>query len=841
MTRRDSLRNLAAEVHYLASAPGIDKNWFLHLQSQFERARPILFTGAGFSAAARNVSGEPIPLVSTLRAQLWEICFPGTPAEEGSSLQDLYEHALRRNRARLADLLTRSLTVLPDSLPEWYGRALSLPWQRCYTLNIDNLEEAAVTKFHLPRRIIPISATAASAAEQRPSDLAGKLEFIHLNGTLQDVPENVTFSTTQYAERLARPEPLYLRFAADLLTSPVIFVGTRLDEPPLWQHLTLRLARGGRELRELRHRSYLVSPTLDRARTALLAEFNVEHIPMGAEEFVNKVLDELQPASRKGLEYLSSSAASVERDDRRLKEVSELANKPTEHNEFLLGNEPIWADIQANRAISRECDETLWERTSVALKQEQAKGLIVITGTAGSGKSASLMRLCLRLAADGVHVGWVDRHSDLSPRQIRSAMRSENAPPVLAIDDADMYGPELAAWVRDLVRGDPRPLVIAATRSGKVDRVLSPVVLKDVAKEEIAMPHLADADINLLIDLLDREKRLGILTGKLRSEQERAFKEQAGRQLLVAMMQATSGKKFEEKAVQELLELETDAQRIYALLAVATSYRFGLTRDEILIASSDFTNAALNALQQLVGRHIVVEREGGFVWARHRRIGEIITDELAKQGQLTETVIGLARLAAAKVAPSLRRQDRAWRMLVTFLNHDFLVRTVGLEVSRNLYGSLESVLSWDFHFWLQRGSLEVEVGDLNLAEHFLNTARSFSPEDVYLQTEWAYLLFRKACDNPAGKDAPELVKEASDTLESLMVRVGDPYPYHLLGSQGLSWARRGIPSSREKEAYLHRLTIKLQEGCKKYPKEKDLQQLLSDLKREYLGVAVPKT
>ena len=61
-----------------------------------------------------------------------------------------------------------------------------------------------------------------------------------------------------------------------------------------------------------------------------------------------------------------------------------------------------------------------------------------------------------------------------------------------------------------------------------------------------------------------------------------------------------------------------------------------------------------------------------------------------------------------------------------------------------LDGSLETILSWDPHFWLQRGSLEVDFGDLNLAEHFLSMSRSFNPDDVFLQTEWAYLLFKKA-------------------------------------------------------------------------------------------------
>jgi hypothetical protein len=61
----------------------------------------------------------------------------------------------------------------------------------------------------------------------------GDLDVIHLNGTLGDVPDGVTFSVTQYAQRLPGSDPIYRRLSAELLTSPFVFVGTSLDEPPL--------------------------------------------------------------------------------------------------------------------------------------------------------------------------------------------------------------------------------------------------------------------------------------------------------------------------------------------------------------------------------------------------------------------------------------------------------------------------------------------------------------------------------------------------------------------------------------------------------------------------------
>jgi hypothetical protein len=162
------------------------------------------------------------------------------------------------------------------------------------------------------------------------------------------------------------------------------------------------------------------------------------------------------------------------------------------------------------------------------------------------------------------------------------------------------------------------------------------------------------------------------------------------------------------------------------------------------------------------------------------------------------------------------------------------------ESARNLYGALEQPLVWDYHFWLQRGSLEVEFGDLALAELFLNTSRGLAPGDLYVENEYAYLLFRKAIENPNAGEAADFVKEATDSLEYLMSRTGTPYPYHVLGSQGLSWARRGISSPQERGRYLQKLRAKLEEGCAKYPHQEDLGKLLEDIKREYLQTAVPQ-
>ena len=110
------------------------------------------------------------------------------------------------------------------------------------------------------------------------------------------------------------------------------------------------------------------------------------------------------------------------------------------------------------------------------------------------------------------------------------------------------------------------------------------------------MPPLTDGDIDGLLSVLDQHNRLGALKGKTLEERRHVLSGQCGRQLLVAMTEATSGRKFEEKAIQELTDLEGDAAKVYALVAVSHAFRFPLQRDEVLLALGDASNVSLNVV-----------------------------------------------------------------------------------------------------------------------------------------------------------------------------------------------------------------------------------------------------
>lgn len=560
---------------------------------------------------------------------------------------------------------------------------------------------------------------------------------------------------------------------------------------------------------------------------------------MTAEEFTCAVLEPLHADASHGHSVLDSYSAGEPGAGGPLREVSDFRVELSERTAFLLGQEPQWSDIHSGRAVERENDQTLLASADRLLLAEHG-GLLVVTGTAGSGKSTALKRLAARLVARGERVAWIDRDIETPPASIRAAMRDPASPRVLAVDDADSYGGQLSPTIREVLRSGRRCLVIVAIRSGRIDRVIKPQILEDVESAEIAIPHLGDRDIDLLIDALDRDNRLGVLKGKSIDQQRRAFRDQAGRQLLVAMIQATSGKRFEEKAADELRELEAEAHRVYALVSVASSLRFDLAKDEVCIAAGGSANEVLNALDRVLARRLVIQTSAGAVRSRHRVIAEIVRDDLQRSGELLGVLSSLVVLAAAKVRPGTRRSGARWRFLRNLLSHEFLLRVLDVEAARNIYGEIEDILSWDYHYWLQRGSLEVEAGDLALAENYLLQSRGLADEDPFVTTEWAYLLLKKATENPRALDSAARADEAIDLLEGLIAARGgiDSYPYHVLGSQGLSWSRRGIQSRTERERFLRKLLAIIESGHAKHPQNSELRILVSDIRREYLSLAV---
>ena len=253
--------------------------------------RMVLFTGAGFSSLARDKSGKRrVPTGKSLADDLWQLCFAGEK-RDGSSLADLYAYALASRPRALAALIEERRRVDARTLPRSYETWLTMPWRRVYTLNVDDLATVTAKKFQLPRRVRALSALREDVEDTMLRIDSEQLDIIHLNGLVDDGPERITFSTMQYAGRLAQRCAFYSQLVRDFVEYPVLFVGTRLDEMPLWQHLELS---GVRDEVEPSPPGLLVTQQVTRARQHVLGALNIRWVAMDVRTFADEVLAPLR-------------------------------------------------------------------------------------------------------------------------------------------------------------------------------------------------------------------------------------------------------------------------------------------------------------------------------------------------------------------------------------------------------------------------------------------------------------------------------------------------------------------------------------------------------------------
>lgn len=755
---------------------------------------------------------------------------------EQPSLGDVYEAALQKGRNATVQLMRDLLSVDPSGLDEGYRLWFSLPWYRIYTVNIDDLPLAAERAFDLPRRLQVLSALQDTV----PAPEAERLQVIHLNGSLEDLPE-VTFSSRQYGQRQNALDLWMAGLAIDLQTHPVLYVGTSLNEPPLWSYVEARGSK--RTKRETRPGSFLVSPHLDRAKEVALSLYNVSWVTSTAANFASEVLSALATEASEGLKAIKRRA-QVEREGPPALRISEVEDDSRgDEREFLMGREPRWSDLTHGYAVERTCDAEI-----AAAFEEESVRLLVITGTAGSGKSTAAMRLALEQAALGPDVYTLNPDTAESLGEIRRSIRNTKMD-LLLVDNAERFGKGAVPFVKEILEDSPELRVVVCLR-GSYMRTLDEFRDSQIDMREYAVPLLGPDDTEALLDALDEANRLGELKGLTRRQQREAMERTFGRQLLVALLEVTQGVRFEEKIESECRELEGEAPLLYAIAALATYAGAPLSENQLVTAVGDAAKAT-EEIQRMISRNVLIHVSQERISVRHAVIAERVvryyqSKEIIAQ-VFTALITGLA--STIRVGEELRK-SRAGRLLIRLINHEFITRhvyqgddtTANLEAVRSIYDAVEPLLRSDYHYWLQRGSFETkeDPGDLGLASNYLEQARSMAGDDFNVRTQWSYMMLKRASRQAGAAGEAEDVQTAFGELEEVIEKRGsrDSYPFHVYGSQGLAWVHRAPLPFEEKKQLLERLREVVTSGLNLHRGNRELKKLKEDLDHDYMSLAV---
>lgn len=829
-----------------------------YLLRRLQRNEVVLFVGAGFSIGAKNYNNENLPTGRQFSEKIWKfISMPGDYDE--TNLQTMYELLLTKGKK--IDDVKRFLNgeFIVKDFPEFY-KFISLPyWYKIYTTNIDNLLEKIYQSSEQKPQIIKFPKD-----EYREVDKSlENIQIVYLNGKLPCEPNELIFSRKQYSRNFNSLHPLYHQFVNDYSTTTTIFLGTSIDEPIFEQYIAARETRKS-GITEYRPQSFLIDPFISPAKKSLLKDlYNIEPINATAEEFISWLhknkesflskidtlkitfpsLSELyEKSSEKTIRQLGNSFNDFSQG---FSKINPFGVARMKSKNFLLGTSPTWNDIYNNLDAPRKITQVLFEKVEEGFIDEPEKLLVfALLGSAGCGKSTILKRLGLLLSQNGRTVFL--SYSEYLPdwQSIVQTINGLNQKVILIFDNADLILTQLPNLVEELQICDVPPIIIISTRTNIFDRLTCK--LEPIANfYQYDTPNLDRDEIIEVINRLEENNLLGHLKGMSTSDRIREFEQRSKKQILVAMREATKGESFDEIIKSEFHEIvPLEAKFLTACIALTTDAGFTISKQDFVGFSDSSPAETLYYLERNL--HNVVIKAGpnqDRLLLRHRTIAEFIINNCLDIVALKKVYLRIL----SSLAPEINVHDwqsRKFSLYKEIINHYKVYKRFKLNIdhARELYESLVTYFNYDFQFWLQYGSLEMEGkgGSLELAENYLSQALSLKPSNCYIKNALANLYYRKSIETKNLGESISFREEANRIINEVfsLKNFDDAYTYHIYCKGNYNYIINCIDKLDLIKIELESLRKTIKLGTISYPANKKLKQISEVIEKAYLLTSI---
>lgn len=705
-----------------------DEKYLIRLLS---KNKVVLFLGSGFSMIATNKNKENFPTGWALSKKIWEfLSFDGD--YDNSSLPELFLAFIHNKKKTLdekKDFLNKNL--LSDSIPDIYDNITIPYWYKIYTLNVDDIIDKTYKKNN---KLIQTLKFPQDEFKERDQSLE-KTQCVYLHGKLPCNPEDVIFSTKQYAKATLKHQPLYSQFTFDYATTATIFIGTDLNEILFETYIESREGKEGHG--ELRPKSFIITPKLSQVKKENFKNiYNVHHIEGTTEDFLNwiKKIEPKLPTKNNVLKDTFPNLLEVNKFSK-LKNISsstvtefagsfEIIPKDfkvkNERSGYLSGANPNWNDIFSDLDIARTVSKSssnLINDSITKFKDTDKQKMFTFLGSAGAGKTTILKRLGLSLSQNGRTV--FISNSDYIPRtdKIAEVLSTIDEQVILIFDNAKNILKEIPNLITSFSKIEKPPIILLGLRMTyrhKLEFYLDTDLINNI---DIPIPDLDDNEIKDLIAKLEEHNLLGQLKGMSDSKRFSEFKIKAKKQILIAMKEATKGKSFNEIIKNEFDEIDPfEAKLLCVCVSLNTEQGYFNSIQDFVGFANVPHNEALNILKFNLNGIIVWNDLKTLFMIRHKILADYILKSCSELSMLKEAYIRVLNVLAPELKIGLGQHIKKFNLYKALINHQNLYSRFkeDINLARDVYDSIMDSFNNNAHFWLQYGSLEMTGSGGNL-------------------------------------------------------------------------------------------------------------------------------
>lgn len=616
----------------------------------------VLLLGAGASVPCGGQTGVELArdLCDTLSSGQIE---SDELAEAASLLEERY------GRQALVEALSVKLEPLRPDGPTI--SLVSLPWQRIYTTNFDQVIERACQEAERSFEVI------RSNRDFTKLD-SGRLEVLKIHGCITrdralGHRDSMVLTESDYQEFDNQREALFAKLLFELHTKDVLIIGQSLKDRHLRDLIDEVAKRAKRQNTSNRIRTLIYSS--DPARLRLISERGLEAASGSIAAFIDAVM-------RSG----KSSEASKPRSARgtlpnlllpRTEKIANSINKPADAPRMFNGSSASWADIESGYTFAR----TIENLHADALEKGDYTYLTIL-GAGGVGKTTAARRILYRLHKAGfdvyehvtefpfTHEPWLE---------VASSAKAGNRPVFLLVDEASKHLSGLNRLVAELDRESNSYLRIVCTAhlSAWTQRAVSGLLRKSGREETLKI--LQKQDVRNLVDLIRTQSDIGKLVdpqfaGMSRSNQINAVHTQCEADMFVALKYCFPGDGIDEIILKEYRDLSEDVQEVYKVAALLGATYAMPSRQLILDVvgySWEEIPVILKQSRGVLTERLVNAKEGIYTWStRHPIISQVLVrfkytdqDELYYAYRRIVATLNSAMLLDRNIIPSICNND----------------------------------------------------------------------------------------------------------------------------------------------------------------------------------------
>lgn len=763
------------------------------LVEQVRRGEVILFLGSGASIDALHPTGQKAVKGQELAAMIANEYLG--PEFSSRPLAEVSELAIsERDLFTVQDFVAK---LFVDFNPAPFHELIPLfEWIAIFTTNYDLVVERAYQKVRDRVQELSVFLKDGERVESKlrtPRSVA----YFKLHGCIthiNDIELQLILTPDQYVTHRKHRRMLFSKLYNYAAEFPIVFVGQSLSDTDI-RAMLVEID----ELSAAKPRSYIVTPNMSAAENRLWASRKITSIQATFKDFLTALDTEVPRQFRGAGALVKTTSQPIER---RFKvntgilrdALNTLLSRDVDYvyagmplpqidpKAFYKGSFTDFTPIASGLDVRRPHVDNILSEIVLAEERERPQAeLVLIKGHAGSGKSVLLRRICWEAAVEFDRLCLcLKPNSYMQYEHVRELSRVCGDRILLFIDPASEYK-ELIEEVLIRSAKDKMPItILTAERYNEWnDRCSS---LEPYVTSSFELKYLTSKEIVRLIELLGKNDSLGHLQGLPLDRQIDELSQRAGRQLLVALHEATLGRRFSDIVFDEYSNISSlRAKSLY--LTVCILHRLGVhTRAGLIsrvhkIPFTEFRDSLFKPLEFIV---FAVEDKlihDFYYRSRHQHIAELVFERVltSAQDRFDEYMRILSHLDVDYHADNdaLIGLSNAKELLKLF-NDPTMIRQF-YDAAKSIDPSNPSLLQQEAIFEKNRVN-----GNLRKAEELLQRAHEMAPHNMAITHSLSELALENARRSTSPLERRKYLEESKKIAYQQSGDSIDSYRYHTL-------------------------------------------------------------